>query len=201
MQVILLRDVESLGEEGTIVQVSDGYARNYLMPKRYAIAASPGALSDLERRSDQLKAKVERRYQENLQRAQQIEALGSLQVEANAGETGKLFGSVTTKELATMLSERIEFEVDRRSILVNKPINQVGDDYELTIRLSPRVTAKLQVKVNAVGGQETYGFSQDRIAEQQQVAAGEVYETEELPYEEDVIEDLPEIFEEEPAAE
>lgn len=170
MQVILLKDVQSLGEQGSVLAVADGYARNYLFPQKMAVVATKGALKDLESRRTQLKQKVEKRYQEDLKRAKAIESLGHLTLEATAGDEGKLFGIITPKELAAALEEKTGEAIDRRHLLVDRPINRVGS-YNVTLKLSPRVVAKLQLEVVALGGDKGTGSSADGWGQPTAVAA------------------------------
>ncbi|MBX2860951.1 MAG: 50S ribosomal protein L9 [Vampirovibrio sp.] len=147
MKLILDKDVDSLGIAGDIVNVKDGYARNYLLPKGYARLASKGALQDLESRIERLKVKAEKKHQEDLKRAKQVSDVGAISIEANANpDTGKLFGTITTKELAKVLQEKTGMEIERKNINVSHPLNQVGE-YTVNIKLSPKVSASVQVKV------------------------------------------------------
>ena len=146
MDVILIKDVDALGEQGQIMSVSDGYARNFLFPQKMAIRSSDGALRDLESRRSQLEAKAEKRYQDNLAKANSIQQLGEIVLEASVGEEGKLFGTITPKDLSAVVEAKTNVKVDRRNIILNKPINRLGD-YELTLRLSPRVSTKLGLHV------------------------------------------------------
>ena len=99
MQVILKKEVQNIGEAGDLVNVKDGYARNYLIPKNYAEIATEGALKNREQNIDRLRAKQEKLHQEALAKAEQIEKIGSIELSAKAGESGKLFGTITTKKL------------------------------------------------------------------------------------------------------
>ena len=148
MKVILKKDVQSLGEAGDVVEVKDGYARNYLLPNSLVEAATKGALENRERNIERIKAKAEKLHQEALDKAEKISALEVISIEAKAGESGKLFGAVTTKKLAELLAEKIDFEIDRKNLSLNKPINQVGS-YEMLIKLSSKVSTKLAVEVKA----------------------------------------------------
>jgi large subunit ribosomal protein L9 len=140
MQVILTKEVDALGEQGDLVQVADGYARNYLFPNNMAIQATSGALADLERRRERIRAKAEKKHQEDLKKAEAINAVGQITLEAFAGEEGKLFGTITTKELAKVLQAKVGFEIDRRTLTVSHPIHRVGD-YQLTLKFSAKVSA------------------------------------------------------------
>ena len=115
MQVILKKEVQNIGEAGDLVNVKDGYARNYLIPKNYAEIATEGALKNREQNIARLRAKQEKLHQEALAKAEQIEKIGSIELSAKAGESGKLFGTITTKKLCEELKERANIEIDRKS--------------------------------------------------------------------------------------
>jgi large subunit ribosomal protein L9 len=146
MKVILNQDVETLGEQGLLLDVSDGFARNYLFPRKLAVVASAGAMKELEARKDQLRRKAEKRYQENVEKAKKIEALGILVLEAAVGEEGKLFGTITPKDLAAILTDQTGLEIDKRNIVLSAPITRIGS-YDLAVRLSPKVTANITIEV------------------------------------------------------
>jgi len=148
MKVILRQTIESLGEEGDIVEVKDGYARNFLLPKNLVELATKGSLKNREQNLQRIQLKAEKLHQESLDRAAKIEALKSIVVEAKAGESGKLFGAITTKKLAEIILEKTSIEVERRNITLEKPINHVGE-FSLKIKISPKVTAELGVVVSA----------------------------------------------------
>ena len=148
MQVILRKDVQNLGEAGDIVNVKDGYARNYLIPKNYAEIATEGALKNREQNIARLRAKQEKLHQEALAKAEQIEKIGSIELSAKAGESGKLFGTITTKKLAEELQAKSGIEVDRKNVSLNAPINKVGE-YKMLIKLTSKVKAELAVIVTA----------------------------------------------------
>jgi large subunit ribosomal protein L9 len=148
MKVILKQTIEALGEEGDILEVKDGYARNFLLPKNLVEMATKGALQNREQNLQRIKAKAEKLHQESLDKVAKIEALGSIAVEAKAGESGKLFGAVTTKKLAELILEKTSIEVDRRNITSDKPINHVGE-FSIKVKVSPKVSAALGVVVTA----------------------------------------------------
>lgn len=148
MQVILTKDVLSLGETGDVVNVSDGYARNYLLPQCLAEKASEGALKKREQNLARIKAKAERLHNHALDTAETIKAVGRLSIQAKAGETGKLYGAITTRQLAKLLFEVSGIEVDRKNISLNNPVNAVGE-YILNIKLTSKVSAELPVDVTA----------------------------------------------------
>jgi large subunit ribosomal protein L9 len=149
MQVILTKDVDTLGNNGDIVEVSDGYYRNYLGPRSLAVMATKGSLADLQRRIDRIRAKAEKKHQEDLAKAEKVNALELLVLEANAGDTGKLYGTITTKELTKVLQEKTGFEIERRNVNVDHPINKVGS-YTVYVKFSPKVSAQVKLQVNAI---------------------------------------------------
>lgn len=149
MQVILTKDVDTLGNHGDIVDVADGYYRNYLTPRNLAVRATPGALEDLRRRIDRIRDKAEKKHQDDLARAEKITALELLILEANAGEGGKLYGTITTKQLAEVLQDKTGLELDRRNVNVDRPINRTGD-YTIHIKFSNRVSTQVALQVNAI---------------------------------------------------
>ena len=148
MQVILKKDVQNLGEAGDIVTVKDGYARNFLLPQSVAEVATKGALENREKNLARIKAKQEKLHQEALEKAAAIEKFGQLELSAKAGESGKLFGTITTKKLTEELAARAGIEVDRKSVSLNAPINKVGN-YTMLIKLTSKVKCELAVSVSA----------------------------------------------------
>ena len=148
MQVILKKDVQNLGEAGDIVNVKDGYARNFLLPQAVAEIATEGALQNREQNLARIKAKQEKLHAEALAKAEQIEKFGKLELSAKAGESGKLFGTITTKKLAEELLAKAGIEVDRKTVTLNAPINKVGE-YTMLIKLTSKVKCELAVVVTA----------------------------------------------------
>ena len=148
MQVILKKDVQNLGEAGELVNVKDGYAINFLIPKNYAEIATEGALKNREQNLARIQAKQEKLHQEALAKAAEIEKLGQLELSAKAGESGKLFGTITTKKLCEELKEKANIEVDRKTVSLNSPINKVGE-FTMLIKLTSKVRTELKVVVTA----------------------------------------------------
>ena len=148
MQVILKKDVQNIGEVGDLVTVKDGYARNYLIPKNFAEIATEGALKNREQNIARIKAKQEKLHQEALAKAAEIEKLGQIELSAKAGESGKLFGTITTKKLCEELKEQANIEVDRKTVSLNAPINKIGE-YTMLIKLTSKVRTELKVVVTA----------------------------------------------------
>lgn len=148
MKVILKKDVQALGETGDIVEVKDGYARNFLFPQALAQVATSGAVKDRERNLAQIKAKAEKLHQQAKDQAEKIKSLGQLEIAAKSGESGKLFGAITTRRLAEIIQEKTGLEVDRRNISLNNPINHIGS-YKLNLKLTSKVNVDLPVAVTA----------------------------------------------------
>jgi large subunit ribosomal protein L9 len=144
MKVILLDDVAKVGRRGEVRDVSDGFARNYLLPKRLALAASAGNLTGLQHIQKQQEGKAERvKTQAETLRAR-IEAL-VLEARRQASEEGKLFGSVTAQDVVDFL-ESHGVPVERRRVQLEEPIKALGE-VPVGIRLHPEVTAQLKVNV------------------------------------------------------
>lgn len=145
MRVILLNDVKSLGKAGTIVEVAEGYANNYLIPKKIAAEASAGAMATLEQ---QKKAKAKRQA-EDLAQAQEIAKLiesKPLSVPARAGGNGKLFGTITNAQIADAIQRNFDVSLDRHKIELKSPIKALGT-YAVEVRVAQNVTAKTTVEV------------------------------------------------------
>ena len=148
MQVILKKDVQNLGEAGELVNVKDGYARNFLIPKNFAEVATEGALKNREQNLARIQAKQEKLHQEAWAKAAEIEKLGQIELSAKAGESGKLFGTITTKKLCEELKEKANIEVDKKTVSLNAPINKVGE-FTMLIKLTSKVKTELKVVVTA----------------------------------------------------
>ena len=148
MQVILKKDVQNLGEAGDIVTVKDGYARNFLLPQSVAEVATKGALENREKNLARIKAKQEKLHAEALETAKKIEEFAKLELSAKAGESGKLFGTITTKKLTEELLAKSGIEIDRKNVSLNAPINKVGE-YTMLIKLTSKVKCELAIVVTA----------------------------------------------------
>ena len=147
MRVILLGDVKSLGKTGTVVEVAEGYANNYLIPKKLAAEASSGALATLEQ---QKKAKA-KRHAEDVAQAQELARLlesKTLSVPARAGGNGKLFGTITNAQIADAIQRNFDVALDRHKIELKTPIKAVGT-YPIEVKLGNNVTAKATIEVVA----------------------------------------------------
>lgn len=144
MEVVLKEDIENLGHMGDVVKVKDGYARNYLLPRGLVVLANNRNLKALEHEQRMIAQRRERLTKEAQGISDKLAAV-SLEFTAKAGEEGRLFGSVTTMDIEKALKEQ-GFEVERRRIVLDAPIKNVGD-YEVPIRLRPEVMPSIKVKV------------------------------------------------------
>ncbi len=124
-QAILLEDVEDLGQRGTAVDVSPGYLRNYLIPRKLATLATPGALEQAQRRAETLE-RAEKARAEREEEAASLLSKTVLTIHQRAGEDGKLFGSVGAKEIADAIRDARDLRVDRRKIRLEQPIREIG---------------------------------------------------------------------------
>jgi large subunit ribosomal protein L9 len=148
MKVILRQDVESVGEAGTVKNVSDGYARNYLIPKGFAILATSGELKVLAENQKVKDRKIARQEQELQDLADRISKV-KLDFEARAGEQGRLFGSVTSGEIAEKLSAIVGQEIDRRKVVLEEPIRHAGE-HSVSVHLVGKLRPEVLVVVKGV---------------------------------------------------
>lgn len=148
MEVILIDDVFELGKRGTVVRVADGYGRNYLIPKSLAIPATPGNRKMIEQQRLAM-AKKESKYQEEAELLTQELNQLHLMLSRKSGETGTLFGSVTSKDIADLL-KTTGIQLDRRKIVLNQPIKSIGN-YTIEVRPHSEVTAELLLSIVAEG--------------------------------------------------
>ncbi len=144
MKVILQKDIQSLGEAGDIKEVSEGYARNFLLPKKLVIPANESSQRAIEHQKKLIKIKKDKRRKHSEGLVAALSAV-ELKIGAQVGEGEKLFGSVTTMDIARRLKD-LGHVVDKRKILLEEPIKKLGD-YEISIKLDEGVTAKIKVSV------------------------------------------------------
>jgi len=145
LKVILLQDVKTLGKKGDLVDVADGYARNFLFPKNMAVEATPGNLAKLEQEKKAKEKKLARQKMEAEELADKIKRC-NLTLKVKAGAQGKLYGSINSKNIAEALKEQYGIDIDKRKIQLDEPIKAFGS-YEVPVKLHPEVEAKLTVKV------------------------------------------------------
>lgn len=145
MIVILNRDVKGTGKAGDIVKVSDGYARNMLLPKGYAAEATQGNIRSLEKQKElmaQKKAEEKAAAQELGAKLEEAKVV----IKTKSGEGGRLFGSITSKDIAEAVKEQTGLNVDKKKIQLNSPIKNIGT-FEIGVKLYPEVSCKLSVQV------------------------------------------------------
>lgn len=172
MKILLTEDVPSLGLAGEVHTVARGYARNYLIPRREAILATKGALKQANEIRD---AAVRRRAKQRSNADAQAEVLQGQQLlfPVRAGENDRLYGSITLSDIAERLEESLDFEVDRRRILLDASIRELGL-YSVTIRLMPEVEAVFQVAVVREG--ESWEDAEERERERRAAEQAEAEE-------------------------
>lgn len=151
VKLILRENVENLGEQGEVVSVKPGFARNYLLPQGLATQATAANMKVLEQEKQRAEAGAKRDYLEARRRSSQLDEM-SLTFTANAGEEGKLFGSITTADIADRLKEegKLDFEIDRKQLELDEPIKALGV-YAVPVRLHTDV--KPEIKVWVVKGE------------------------------------------------
>lgn len=145
MKVILSQDVKALGKKGEIVEVSDGYAKNFILKKKLGTVADAKNLNDLKLK----KANDEKVAAQNLADAQEFAKVletKTVKVSLKAGEGGKTFGSVSSKEIAQEAKKQFDLDIDKKKIVLNDAIKTFGT-FEVPVKLHPQVTATLKVKV------------------------------------------------------
>jgi len=145
MKVILLSDVKNVGKKGEIKEVSDGYARNFLLPKGLAVEATEGNLKHLLDEKKQVRNKEERIKKKSAELLNKL-SQKMWRIRVKAGSAGKLFGSLTSSHIAEMLSKATGEDIDRRWIKVKKPIKEIGT-HEIDVKLPGGVKGKIKVKI------------------------------------------------------
>lgn len=148
MKVILLQDVPGTGKRNEILNVSDGYFRNFLKPRKWAMEATPQAIAEVERRNEIERAREMARRQEAEALANQLKDK-VVHLEAKGGEKGKLYGSITSQEIADALKTQHQVELDKRKIELSEPIRHAGDA-TVTISLYSGVKVQMTVRVTAL---------------------------------------------------
>lgn len=145
MKVILLENVKSLGKKGEIVNVNDGYARNFILPKKLGVEATGKNLNDLKLQKNNEKKVT----QENLDAAKELAAelsAGKVELAIKVGEGGRTFGSVSSKEIAVAVKDQMQLDIDKKKIQLKESIKSLGT-HIVTVKLHPEVSAELKVVV------------------------------------------------------
>ena len=148
MKVILLQDVKGKGKKGQMLEVSDGYARNFMLPRKIAIEATPDAINTMRMNDKAAAEKAARERAEANDTAAKLRGL-TVTVNAKGGGSGKLFGSVTSQEIADALKAASGITLDKRKIVLSEPIKNVGT-YTVTCKLGYDISAPLTVKIREV---------------------------------------------------
>lgn len=148
MKVILQSDVKGTGKKGQILEVADGFARNFLFPKKLAIEATTGNIQDVSHKKEVEQRRKEKEKEDAIKLGLKLNAL-LIEVKTKTGEGGRLFGSVTSKEITEALKKQHGVEVDKRKLEIKDPIKTLGD-FEVHVKVHPEVVAKLQVHVSGL---------------------------------------------------
>ena len=146
MKVILTKDVDSLGYEGTIVEVKDGYARNYLFPKSFAVVASSGNLKIWENEKKARERKIAKDIENANKQRKQLESK-KFELTAKAGEEGKLYGSITASDIAEAIVAQSKIEIDRKKLTLSEPIKTAGE-HKVALKIYKDVKAEITIVVN-----------------------------------------------------
>jgi large subunit ribosomal protein L9 len=147
MEVILIKDVKGLGNEGEVVKVADGYARNYLIPKGLALQATKANLRMLKAKKDTMESKAQRELAAAEKMAKQL-GHSRITIRRKAGEGGRLFGSVTAKDVADAVEKALGIVIDKRRIELVEPIKAVGS-YTVPVKLHSEVSTRISVEVES----------------------------------------------------
>lgn len=147
MKVILLQDIKNVGKKEQIIEANDGYARNYLFPKKLAIEASKDNMLKLQAKKTSEANKKKAEIEANKVIANKIEKL-ELQIKAKAGENGKIFGGITSKEISEELKKQHEFDIDKKKIVLKETIKSLGR-FSAEIKFGDGVNAKLTINVTS----------------------------------------------------
>ncbi len=145
MKIILLQDVEGLGKAGDLKEVSNGYARNYLVPRRLAAAATPGLIANRAQRVASEQRRLEKLAEQNRQQAERLNTV-TLTFRARVGTQGRLYGSITSQDIASALREVENITIDRRSIELADPIRSPGT-FTIPVRIASGLESKITVNV------------------------------------------------------
>ena len=146
MKVILLEDVKGVGKKDQIIDANDGYAKNSLLPKKLAVLADKNNLTKMDNIKKIEDAKKQEEYDNALALGKEIESK-TLKINVKLGSNGKLFGTVTNKEIASALKEQSNIEIDKKKIILSSPIKTLGEK-EVTVKLHPKVSVTLKIAIN-----------------------------------------------------
>ena len=145
MKVILLKDVKGTGKKGEVKEVSDGYAKNFLLPKKMAVVADNTNIKELNEKNKSKENKAQKEYEAAVELGKKMEELNVV-IYAKAGDGGRLFGSITSKDIAEQIKKQHNIEVDKRKITLDEPIRVLGSRF-VDIKIHQKVTTRLRVDV------------------------------------------------------
>ena len=148
MKVILLQDVKGKGKKGQMLEVSDGYARNFMLPRKIAIEATADAVNTMKMNDKATQERIAREKAEALETSKKLREM-TLVVKAKGGGAGRLFGSVTNQEIADALAKNAGIKLDKRKIVISDPIKSVGT-YTVTCKMGYEINAPLTVKIEEI---------------------------------------------------
>ena len=148
MKVILLQDVKGKGKKGQMLEVSDGYARNFMLPRKLAMEATPDAINTMRMNDKAAAEKAAREKAAAMELSKKLRAM-TLVVKAKGGGAGRLFGSVTNQEIADALEKSAGVKLDKRKIVISEPIKSIGT-YTVNCKLGYEITAPLSVKIEEI---------------------------------------------------
>lgn len=148
MKVILLADVKTVGKKGEIVEVSDAFARNVLLRKKQAVEANSRTMNDLKLQNANAEKVAAENYASAQELAKKLEA-SSITLKVKTGEGGKLFGSISTKEIAEAINEQLGIEIDKKKVQLTSPLKTIGES-TVPIKLHTKVTAQMKVVVESL---------------------------------------------------
>ena len=148
MKVILLCDVKDIGKKDDIVNVSDGYARNFLYPRKWAMEATPQAIAVVERKREAAR-KLEAERRAAAEKVASKLAGKVVELKAKCGDKGRLYGSITSAEVAEAMNARYEVEIDKKKIDIKSTVRALGD-YEMIVHVYPNITAKMTLRVKNI---------------------------------------------------
>ncbi len=146
MKVILLEDVKELGKKNDVVEIKDNYARNFIIPKKKGVEATPKAMNDLKLRLANEEKNALERLNKAKELAAKIEEGGSVKIRMKVGGDDRLFGAVTSKEIAQAVKDQLGYEVDKKKIMLPEAIKKLGA-YDVNVKLHPQVQARMKVTV------------------------------------------------------
>ena len=145
MKVILLKDVKGTGKKNEVKEVSDGYARNFLLPKKLAVPADNTNMKELNEKNKSIENKAQKEYEAAVELGKRMEELNVV-IYSKSGDGGRLFGSITSKDIAEQIKKQHNIEVDKRKITLDEPIRVLGSRF-VDIKIHQKVTTKIRVDV------------------------------------------------------